>query len=133
MMANTRCIRSDAPNNILAWHSHNILTVKACETSRPACVRSRTNFLTWEFSTECQETRWQMPTNANKMRNWRIYADFAQRLIHTARNLCADQDHDWTWTTPSTHRIPQPLTCVCRCFPGTVSQHQSSGQTPHPA
>ena len=32
--------------------------------------------------------------NANKMRDWRIYADFAQRLIHTARNLYADQDHE---------------------------------------
>ena len=32
--------------------------------------------------------------NANKMRDWRIYADFAQRLIHTARNLYAGQDHE---------------------------------------
>ena len=32
--------------------------------------------------------------NANKMRDWRIYADFAQRLIHTARDLYADQDHE---------------------------------------
>ena len=29
---------------------------------------------------------------ANKMRDWRIYADFAQRLIHTARDLYVDQD-----------------------------------------
>ena len=28
------------------------------------------------------------------MRNWRIYADFAQRLIHTARDLYAEQDHE---------------------------------------
>ena len=32
--------------------------------------------------------------NANKMRDWRIYADFTQRLIHTARDLYADQDHE---------------------------------------
>ncbi len=30
--------------------------------------------------------------NANQVRDWRIYADFAQRLIHTARRLYADED-----------------------------------------
>ncbi|MEE8427878.1 MAG: IS4 family transposase [Gammaproteobacteria bacterium] len=30
--------------------------------------------------------------NANKVRDWRIYADFAQSLIHTARRLYIDED-----------------------------------------
>ena len=30
--------------------------------------------------------------NANKTRDWRIYADFAQTLIHTARKLYVDED-----------------------------------------
>jgi hypothetical protein len=30
--------------------------------------------------------------NANKVRDWRIYADFAQSLIHTARQLYIDED-----------------------------------------
>lgn len=30
--------------------------------------------------------------NANRVRDWRIYADFAQSLIHTARRLYADDD-----------------------------------------
>ena len=32
--------------------------------------------------------------NANKVRDWRIYSDFAQRLIHTARSLYVDHDHE---------------------------------------
>ena len=31
-------------------------------------------------------------SNANKIRDWRIYADFAQVLIHTARDLYLDDD-----------------------------------------
>ena len=31
--------------------------------------------------------------NANQVRDWRIHADFAQRLIHTARRLHIDDDH----------------------------------------
>lgn len=31
-------------------------------------------------------------SNANKIRDWRIYADFAQTLINTARKLYADED-----------------------------------------
>src|SRR5690606_4324417 len=30
--------------------------------------------------------------NANQVRDWRIYADFAQALIHTARRLYVDED-----------------------------------------
>ena len=30
---------------------------------------------------------------ANQVRDWRIYADFAQRLIHTARRLYRDEDY----------------------------------------
>ncbi len=31
-------------------------------------------------------------SNANKTRDWRIYADFAQTLIHIARKLYVDDD-----------------------------------------
>jgi IS4 transposase len=31
-------------------------------------------------------------SNANKVRDWRIYADFAQSLINTARNMYANED-----------------------------------------
>jgi len=31
-------------------------------------------------------------SNANKLRDWRIYAEFAQTLINTARHLYADED-----------------------------------------
>jgi hypothetical protein len=31
-------------------------------------------------------------SNANEVRDWRIYADFAQVLIHHARQLYADED-----------------------------------------
>ena len=31
-------------------------------------------------------------SNANKLRDWRIYAEFAQTLINTARQLYADED-----------------------------------------
>jgi len=31
-------------------------------------------------------------SNANKVRDWRIYADFAQSLIHTARKMYASED-----------------------------------------
>jgi IS4 transposase len=31
-------------------------------------------------------------SNANKVRDWRIYADFAQSLIHTARKMYANED-----------------------------------------
>ena len=71
MMANTRSFRSDAPSNIVAWHSPKLPHMGIINgVSRNTLA------------------------NANKMRDWRIYADFAQRLIHTARNLYADQDHE---------------------------------------
>jgi transposase len=34
-------------------------------------------------------------SNANKIRNWRIYADFAQSLIQTARRLYIDEKFDF--------------------------------------
>jgi transposase len=33
--------------------------------------------------------------NANKIRDWRIYAEFAQSLIHTARRLYIDEEFDF--------------------------------------
>ena len=41
--------------------------------------------------------------NANRKRDWRIHADFAQALIRIARST------------------PPPSTCACPCFPGPCS------------
>jgi hypothetical protein len=58
--------------------------------------------------------------DANESRDWRIYAEFAQRLIAQARRLYADESLG-TSPTPSTRWIPRPLICACRCSPGPVS------------
>ena len=50
--------------------------------------------------------------DANEQRDWRIYADFAQRLIHTARRLYVDDALALELDDmPST---PQPSVCVSR-------------------
>ena len=56
--------------------------------------------------------------NANETRDWRIYCDFAQRLIGTARRLYADEASGSISRTPSTRSMPPPSICACRSFPG---------------
>ena len=50
-----------------------------------ACLRSKQNKL-YHMGIRGQVSRNTM-SNANNQRDWRIYADFAQVLIHTARDL----------------------------------------------
>ena len=60
--------------------------------------------------------------NANEMRDWRIYADFAQHLIGIARRLYAERSAwRWTSTRPSMRSIRPPSICACRCFLGRRS------------
>lgn len=47
-------------------------------------------------------------SNANMNRDWRIYADLAQHLIHIARDLYHDDDGFWTSLIRFTPRIPPP-------------------------
>ena len=49
---------------------------------------SRASSTTWASRAGCRAAPWPMPT---RVRDWRIYADFAQSLIAIARRLYADE------------------------------------------
>jgi len=55
-----------------------------------ACLRSMQNKL-YHMGIRSKVSRNTL-AHANEKRDWRIYADFAQILIHTARNLYIDED-----------------------------------------
>jgi hypothetical protein len=55
-----------------------------------SCLRSMQNKL-YHMGIRSQVSRNTL-ANANNIRNWRIYADFAQILIHTARELYIKED-----------------------------------------
>ena len=59
--------------------------------------------------------------DANEVRDWRIYAELAQRLIAQARKLYAKEDLGLELATPSTHWIRRPSICACRSFRGRIS------------
>ena len=72
--------------------------------------------------------------NANQIRDWRIHADFAQRLIHTARRLHIDENHGLD--------IDRHGLCAGFLHHRSVSDHvpwahfrktKSDGQASHPA
>ena len=71
--------------------------------------------------------------NANAVRDWRIYADFAQLLIGIARQLYADDPLALDLDEPSMHSIPPPSIFASRCFLGHRSVHQGRRQTPYTA
>ena len=58
--------------------------------------------------------------DANETRDWRIYAEFGQRLIAQARRLYATDI--WTWICPAlSMRSTRPRSiCVYRCFLGRI-------------
>lgn len=56
--------------------------------------------------------------DANERRDWRIYADFAQRLIAQARRLYANEDLGLELTNTVYALDSTTLTCACRCFLG---------------
>ena len=62
--------------------------------------------------------------NANQVRDWRIYADFAQILIAKARRLYTGESFAWNWTRRCMHWTPRSSISACRSFPGL-----SSGRT----
>jgi len=60
--------------------------------------------------------------DANEKRNWRIYCDFAQKLINQARKLYAEDDFGLELkNTVYVHWIHQRLICAFRFFPGLIS------------
>jgi hypothetical protein len=56
--------------------------------------------------------------DANEVRDWRIYADFAQRLIVMARKLYIDEPFGVDLKETSTRWTPRPSTCACRSSRG---------------
>ncbi len=56
--------------------------------------------------------------DANENRDWRIYADFAQVLIHKARTLYSNVNFVSILIRPSMPWIPQRLTYAFPFFPG---------------
>ena len=56
--------------------------------------------------------------DANETRDWRIYAEFAHRLIAHARKLYASESWAWSWPTRYMLWIPRPSICACRYFHG---------------
>jgi Domain of unknown function (DUF4372) len=61
---------------------------RACAISRPACVHTvRSSIISVFRGNVARNTL----ANANATRDWRIYCDFAQRLIGIARRLSAEE------------------------------------------
>ena len=82
-MAITRSSRSGAPTNTVAWRLPSSPAEQACATSRCACARDRIR------AGISRNTL----ANANQVRDWRVYANFAQHLIREARSLYAGTGH----------------------------------------
>ena len=59
-------------------------------------------------------------SNANRERDWRIYADFAQVLIGQARGSTPRKTWGSIWRRPSTRSTLPRSTSACRCSPGPV-------------
>ena len=76
-------------SNISSWLSHNSLIEKVFATSKCVCVPVRTSFIMGISSSSVSRTTL---SKANERRDWRIYSDFAQSLIRTARPLYANED-----------------------------------------
>ena len=85
-MVTARSARCAAPNTIARWPLHNSPAARACATSRRA---SRPALL--YHSGFRSPVRRSTLADANERRDWRIYADFSQRLIVQARALYANE------------------------------------------
>ena len=59
--------------------------------------------------------------NANEVRDWRMYAEFAQRLIAQARRLYVTRDYWGTWTARCMRWTRPPSICACRYSHGRIS------------
>ena len=56
--------------------------------------------------------------DANETRDWRIYAEFAHRLIAQARKLYASESLGMELANTVYFWIPRPSICACRYFRG---------------
>ena len=59
--------------------------------------------------------------DANETRDWRIYAEFAQRLIAQARRLYVGESLSVDLKKPFTRWTRPPSICACRCSRGRIS------------
>ena len=65
---------------------------------------------------------------ANENRDWRIYADFAQVLIRTARGACTSTiPLRWNWSRRCTPSTPRRSTCA---FPFSRGRDSANGRPP---
>ncbi len=70
--------------------------------------------------------------NANSVRDWRIYADFAQVLItQRPRALRRRQLRRRTRPRPFMRSMPRPSICACRFSPGPSFASTKGGQAAH--
>jgi hypothetical protein len=58
--------------------------------------------------------------DANESRDWRIYADLAQRLIRQARRLYAKEDFGLDLTNTVYALDRRPSICACQSFRGLI-------------
>ena len=81
-----------------------------------ACLRSQTEKL-YHMGIRGQVSRNTL-ANANATRDWRIYADFAQRLIGIASSCISTSPLASIWPTRHMLWTPPRSTCRSRCFRG---------------
>ena len=92
MAAIAVCGGSTAPNSFEPWLSPSSPIARACAISKSASRRSR-EALSHGLSTAVKRSTL---ADANETRDWRICADFAQRLIAQARALQVRESRDRT-------------------------------------
>ena len=69
--------------------------------------------------------------DANEARDWRIYAELAQRLIGQARRLYVNEDLGFDLVNTSMRSTRRPSIFVWRSFRGRISARPSGGQDAH--
>ena len=79
-----------------------------------ACLNIQSSKL-YHLGFRCPRIARNTMANANAVRDWRIYADFAQHLIGLARKLYAN---DTPPDLEGLDTVYRRLTCVCRFFRG---------------
>ena len=70
--------------------------------------------------------------NANQVRDWRIYADFAQALIAIARRLYAEDAFGVDLAQTVYALDPPPSTSACRSSPGRTSRRPKARSSSTP-
>jgi hypothetical protein len=93
------------------WPSQSSPTAKVSAISKPVCVPSNPSFITWASGANSRNTL----AHANEHRDWRIYVDFAQILIATARDLCRDKPFG-VELSESVYAVPIEHAIRCECL-----------------